>query len=421
MYHVCERVLERSQVVSSQQQFMTHGSSLLTTDLQPIHQTIGVTFRYPVLFTHALFSTSNPLLIETLRASSDEPPAECICVVDKGVARHHPDLLSAIEAYAQHYRSDVRLAAPPLLVEGGEQAKNDPATVARVHDAINRAGLCRHSYVIAVGGGAVIDAVGYAAATAHRGVRLIRVPTTVLAQNDSAVGVKNSINAFGKKNFLGTFAPPAAVLNDARFLTTLSDRDWRSGIAEAIKVALLKDAAFFRDIEEHAAALVQRDLGAMSRLIHRCGQLHLQHIAASGDPFELGSSRPLDLGHWAAHKLEQLSGYSLRHGEAVAIGLAVDSTYAHLSGLLAAESWRRILDLLLAAGLPIYAPELSDFLHDRSDPRCILHGLSEFREHLGGQLTIMLPRCIGQGVEVHQVDEPTMVASIARLQSYPGR
>ena len=123
-----------------------------------------------------------------------------------------------------------------------------------VHRAIHEYGIDRHAYVLAVGGGALLDMVGYAAATAHRGVRLVRVPTTVLSQNDSGIGVKNSVNAFGKKNFLGTFAPPFAVFNDFTFLTTLSDRDWRAGISEAIKVALLKDATFFAFLEEHATA-----------------------------------------------------------------------------------------------------------------------------------------------------------------------
>ena len=128
----------------------------------------------------------------------------------------------------------------------------------------------RHSYVVAIGGGAVLDAVGYAAATAHRGVRLVRVPTTTLSQDDSAVGVKNGINAFGKKNFVGTFAPPHAVLNDFDLLTTLDDRDWRAGISEAVKVALLKDSAFFAWIEQHARELDERSLDAMAMLVHRC-------------------------------------------------------------------------------------------------------------------------------------------------------
>ena len=186
--------------------------------------------------------------------------------------------------------------------------------------------------------------VGYAAATAHRGVRLIRVPTTVLAQDDSAVGVKNGINAFGKKNFVGSFAPPHAVLNDFDLLLTLQDRDWRAGISEAMKVALLKDAPFFAWIEHHAGDLTDRSLPAMAQLIHRSAELHLNHIATSGDPFELGSSRPLDFGHWAAHKLEQLSNHALRHGEAVAIGIALDSTYSYLTGSLAHADWRRIID-----------------------------------------------------------------------------
>src|SRR5262249_722949 len=164
------------------------------------------------------------------------------------------------------------LVCPPLIITGGENAKNDPLHVTTIHEAIHRYSICRHSYVIVVGGGALIDIVGYAAATAHRGVRLIRVPTTVLSQNDSGVGVKNSVNAFGKKNFIGTFAPPVAVLNDAHFLTTLSARDWCSGISEAIKVALLKDVEFFDFLEEKAGQLVERDMQTMSWLIYRCAQ-----------------------------------------------------------------------------------------------------------------------------------------------------
>ncbi len=394
---------------------MTLDALITTTDLEPIHQRIELCFRYSVLFTNDLFATRNQLFKDTLRAGSGNAPARFICVVDKEVALHHPDLLASIKAYAQHYRELLALVAPPLIVPGGEPVKNDPAQVTAVHRAINDHGIDRHAYALAVGGGAVLDMVGYAAATAHRGVRLVRVPTTVLAQNDSGVGVKNSVNAFGKKNFLGTFAPPFAVLNDAAFLTTLSDRDWRAGISEAIKVALLKDPAFFAFLEDHAASLLARDMAAMEWLVYRCAELHLAHIA-SGDPFETGSSRPLDFGHWAAHKLEPLSGYGLRHGEAVAIGLALDATYAHLAGLLAEDDWRRILDLIGAVGLPLYAPELE--LREADGSRAILRGLNEFREHLGGRLTIMLLERIGQGVEVHAMDHGLILASIRGLETY---
>ena len=248
---------------------------------------------------------------------------------------------------------------------------------------------------------------GYAAATAHRGVRLVRVPTTTLSQDDSAVGVKNGINAFGKKNFVGTFAPPHAVLNDFDLLTTLDDRDWRSGISEAVKVALLKDSAFFAWIEQHARELDERSLDAMAILVHRCAALHLHHIATSGDPFELGSTRPLDFGHWSAHKLEQLTHHELRHGEAVAIGIALDSTYSLLAGHLPHADWRRIIALFEAVGLPIWHPGLAT--PGSGGRRAVLAGLEEFREHLGGRLTIMLLERIGSGFEVHELDEATLL------------
>lgn len=388
--------------------------------MQTIFQSVQVTFRYAVCFTNGLFAPENPLLEEVIRTQSDNLPTKVLFIVDGGVALHHPGLSGEIESYCRYRTQVLTLVQAPLVMEGGECAKNDPANVEVVYEAIHRLGLDRHSYIVVVGGGALIDMVGYAAATAHRGVRLIRVPTTVLAQNDSGVGVKNGINAYNKKNFLGTFAPPAAVLNDFDFLCTLCERDWRSGMAEAVKVALIKDAKFFEFIEEHAGVLSRRDMPAMEHLIYRCAQLHLEHIAGSGDPFEFGSSRPLDFGHWAAHKLEPLTGYTLRHGEAVAVGIALDTTYAYLSGLLAKSDWQRVLNVLLALGLAVYTPELSLY-RDRTDERCILQGLSEFREHLGGKLTIMLLARIGRGVEVHEMDEDKIIESIELLAHYQTR
>jgi 3-dehydroquinate synthase len=387
--------------------------------MRAISQTIQVTFRYEVCFTSQLFHAENPLLA-TLVAPEDagERANKLLFVVDGGVAAAHPGLLAAIEAYCQAHPGALRLAGPPLVIPGGEQCKNDPRYVELIQQAIHAQGICRHSYVVAIGGGALLDMAGYAAATAHRGVRLIRVPTTVLAQNDSAVGVKNSLNAFGKKNFLGSFAPPFAVINDRSLLATLDSRDWLGGLSEAIKVALLKDPQFFRFLEQHASRLVAREMSAMDWAIYRCAQLHLDHIARSGDPFEQGSSRPLDFGHWAAHKLEQLSRFRLRHGEAVAIGIALDATYSYLSGMLAEDDWRRVLAVFGALHLDVFAPELVRHLDDRDHPECVLRGLDEFREHLGGQLTITLLHEIGAGVEVHSIDEGRMARAIALLEAY---
>ena len=385
-----------------------------------LQQDIAVKFSYGVHFTRGLFDTTNPLLAEVVGANANAPKS-IIVAVDSGLLEHHPQLLAKIGNYTNHFAAQINLAAQPIIVPGGEAAKNDPALVANIQRVIESAGICRHSYVLAIGGGAVVDMVGYAAATAHRGVRLIRIPTTVLAQNDSGVGVKNSINAFGKKNFLGTFAPPVAVLNDFDFLTTLSDRDWRSGIAEAIKVALIKDKNFFEFIRDNAVKLANRDAQAMEELIYRCCQLHLNHIATYGDPFEMGSSRPLDFGHWSAHKLEHLTNYGLRHGEAVAIGMALDCTFSYLTGMLSKSDWQQIIITLQQLGFELYVPELSQDLTNVESEKSIFSGIVEFREHLGGELAIMLLKKIGVGLEVNQVSIPTYVKAVLMLQEIEAR
>jgi 3-dehydroquinate synthase len=383
-----------------------------------IQQEFLVPVRYPVHFTTGVFSSANPLLRDVMAAAdpNDEEPARVAVVVDRGVERAHPSLLADIAAYFAEHRSAIALTTPVLIVPGGEAIKNDRDHVDRMLETINAASLCRHSYLVAVGGGAVLDAAGFAAATAHRGIRLVRVPTTVLSQDDSAMGVKNGVNAFGKKNYLGTFAPPFAVINDAAFLTTLSDRDWRGGLTEAVKAALIRDAGFFALLERHAAALRARDLAAMTEVVRRSAVLHLQHIATGGDPFEHGSSRPLDFGHWAAHKLEQTTDHRLGHGEAVGIGIALDTTYSHLAGFLPEAAWRRILDLLMALGVQIYAPELDEHFDAPQHDRCLLGGLSEFQEHLGGRLTIMLLNGIGEPFDVHEIDASLVARSIAILK-----
>lgn len=382
-------------------------------NMEAIQQSLSIRFEYAVHFTEGLFREENPLLRRVL-APTEGNRSRALFVVDAGVAEAHPDLCAAIGRYCALHADAPALAAAPLLIPGGEPVKNDPAHVAALQQAIHDARLCRHSFVVAVGGGAVLDAVGYAAATAHRGVRHVRVPTTVLSQNDSGVGVKNGINAFGKKNYLGTFATPWAVINDFAFLTTLDDRDWRSGISEAVKVALIKDSAFFDQIERDAEALAARSPEPMHRLIHRCARLHVEHIGQGGDPFEMGSSRPLDFGHWSAHKLEALTGYRLRHGEAVAIGIALDCAYAMLVGLLPAAAFERVAGLLDTLGFATYVPEMAT-------GGGLPAGLTEFQEHLGGRLTLLMLRGIGQVVEVHDVDLGAMDRAAALLRSRSAR
>jgi 3-dehydroquinate synthase len=301
---------------------------------------------------------------------------------------------------------------PPLIVTGGEAAKNDIAHALGVLHAINDAGIDRQSFIVVVGGGAVLDMVSFAAAIAHRGIRVVRVPTTVLAQADSAVGVKNSINLFGKKNFVGTFVPPFAVINDLDFLDTLEPRDRIAGVVEAVKVAALKDAAFFDDIVANAARITS-DNAVLQRVIERSAELHLQHICGNGDPFELGSARPLDFGHWAAHKLESMTKHRLRHGEAVAIGIALDVAYSVRKGFLAPAVAQQVIGVLETIGF-----ELWDDALDHREPDgsyTLIAGLREFREHLGGELHITLLRGIGDSFEATEMDEALIVEAIEQL------
>lgn len=370
-----------------------------------LEQSFSVKFEYKIFFTSSLFDASNTTLGDFFKGKASEALRKIFFVVDQGVADAHPNLLNDIKAYFNQH-TDVQLIPDILIIPGGEACKNDVTLFDQLVEAVNVYGIDRHSYIAAIGGGAVLDLVGYAAAVSHRGIKHIRIPTTVLSQNDSGIGVKNGINYNGKKNFLGTFAPPAAVFNDELFLNTLTDRDYRSGISEAVKVALIKDPEFFYWLEDHADELAARNTESMNYLIKVCAQLHLNHIGGD-DPFETGSARPLDFGHWAAHKLEQLSNFSVLHGEAVAMGIALDSVYSFLTGLLSEDKLQRILNLLVKLGYDISNPLIQ--IKDTDSP--ILKGLAEFQEHLGGILTITLLTDLGTGKEVNHMDHQLLIAS----------
>jgi len=379
-----------------------------------LERTISVSFAHRIFFTRSVFSSGNPLLAEILSADAPRRGTKALVVMDEGVARAFPKLAEAISLHFAHESFPATLVGAPLIVPGGEAIKNNRDLVEQLYREIERHGIDRHSCVLVIGGGALLDAAGFAAATAHRGVRLIRLPTTSLSQADAGVGVKNGINAFGKKNFVGTFAPPFAVINDSNFLAPLPAAEKRAGLIEAIKVALIRDAAFFAEMEESAAALARFQGEALERVIRRCAELHVEHIATSGDPFEFGSARPLDFGHWAAHKLEQMSGFAIPHGAAVAHGLALDVIYSARCGLLAASAVARILALIQKLGFALFDPLMTQSGPNGSMP--LLAGLEEFREHLGGELTITLLRDIGRGEEVHAIDLALMRESLLELE-----
>ena len=379
--------------------------------VQVIEQEFTVRYSFPILFCHGVFAEKNPLLVDLFRTAGRRRH-RLLAFLDSGVVEKRPQLAALIERYAGIHADVMDLVAPPVIIAGGEKCKNDPEFLQKILALMEKNHLCRQSFILAAGGGAMLDVVGFGAATVHRGVRLIRMPTTVLGQNDAGVGVKNGINGFGRKNFLGTFAPPFAVINDFDFLATLSQRDLRAGIVEAVKVALIKDKDFFDFLcrERHRLAAFDRDV--MEHMIYQCAVLHIDHIGTRGDPFETGSSRPLDFGHWSAHKLEELTENRLNHGEAVAIGIALDSLYSFHCGLISGEQLDAVLALLADLHLKLFHPALR-----RLD---VAGALGEFREHLGGELTVTLPSGIGTAVEVHHIDNEVMrrcIESLAELQN----
>lgn len=380
-------------------------------------RSLDISFSVP--FVHRLRETSDlggdcfGELVELLLLDrQDDSKPRVLVWIESSLVAAAASAVSLIEKLAS--LSSIELVGPPLSLDGGEEIKNEPATIEGLLEQIEQTGLDRRSYIVAIGGGALLDAVGYAAAIAHRGIRLIRVPTTTLAQADSGVGVKNAINYFGKKNWVGTFAVPWAVINDARLLESLPDRDFHSGFSEAVKVSLLKSPKQFDWLCRHAEAIRNRDMSIAVEAIHHSCVAHLRHITQGGDPFEMLEARPLDFGHWSAHKLEPLTQYAIRHGEAVGIGVAIDSLYSSIvHGLPVAKS-KAVCRCLAELGLPLWDDALV-----RTDS--LLDGLEEFRQHLGGRLTVTMLRDVGQPIDVHEVDRDAMLRAIDQLQTLAQR
>lgn len=325
------------------------------------------------------------------------PFPKVIVLLDGGLVKAKPSLVDSWESLLESLPTEI---AGVHVFSGGEEIKNNREEQEEMMGLLETWGICRHSLVVSVGGGAFLDACGYVASITHRGVRLVRFPSTVLAQNDAGIGVKNGVNAFGKKNFWGVFQAPLAVINDETMLDTLSQRDRVAGLAEAIKVSLLKDADFFEFLASCTEEDLTTDTPQRHRMLVDCARLHLEHIAGGGDPFEKGNSRPLDFGHWAAHRLESMSQHALRHGEAVAIGMSIDIRYGMAMGWLSEERGDQILSAISRLGLPLTHPKVGPEL---------LEGLEEFREHLGGKLCIANLREIGEAFDLYEIDREVML------------
>ncbi len=372
--------------------------------------TFSVSYQHRLRYTQGVFDRKNRTLLEIIE-SAESTSANILAFVDQGLAEANPAFVKQITTYCSAHADRLHLVAPPHILPGGEVLKSDRNFLDRTLVHISEAHLCRRSYVVAVGGGAVLDTVGLAASLAHRGIRLIRIATTTLSQSDSALGVKNGINAFNQKNYLGVYDVPWVVIHDEATLSSLDDRNWASGFSEAVKVALLKEASFFHEIEAHASAIGVRNETVAIPILRTSAEYHFKHITQNGDPFERGEARPLDFGHWAAHKLEQMTQYAVLHGEAVAIGIALDTSYCRLQGWLAESEHERILHCLANIGLPLYHPAMED-------SATLLQGLVEFQEHLGGERAIPMIRSAGDAFDAHDIDEVLMESAIHWLRDY---
>ena len=371
-------------------------------------QEINLTIQFPVLFRTAIFET--PVAEYWPEVIQSDKPADAIFFIDENVSKCHPQLIEKIKRWNQEFNG-LSDHSPIHLVPPGETLKNDFVATVALSEKMVKAKLCRHSYVFIIGGGAVLDAVGFAASITHRGIRQVRIPTTVLAQDDSAMGVKNGTNFNGVKNLLGTFCAPHAVICDGDFLTTLEQRDWVSGVSEAFKVAIIKDLDFFHFLSLNTAEIPKRNPSVMHEIVKRSAKIHLNHIALGGDPFETGNSRPLDFGHWSAHKLESMSLGKLRHGEAVSIGIALDLFCAKNLGLISMPEVELILTAMQAATLPIW----SDLLNREVE---VIDGLREFQEHIGGELNLTMPNGLGEKIEIKELSPQTVHKALTELKLY---
>lgn len=382
----------------------------MSSNPDKINVDFDVPFTHRLRFTDDLFGADSDVLAELLE-TSDDKPARIQFWLDQNVADSQPQLISLVKRFADSRPDHVQRIGQIQLVPGGEEVKNDIHLLEQILKVFNVSDLDRRSYIVAIGGGAVLDAVGFATSIAHRGLRLVRIPTTTLSQADSGIGVKNSINLFHKKNWMGSFAVPWAVINDSEMLSTLSNRDFIGGFSEAVKVSLLKDRAMFDKICQSAEAIANREMNVAEPIIRSSAQLHLDHITRGGDPFEMLEARPLDFGHWSAHKMETMSDFSLRHGEAVAIGVAIDTVYSSLEMGLSEKIAEQVLQCLGNLGFHLADPSLTNV-------EVLFDGLEEFRQHLGGRLTLTMLEDVGQPREVHTVNRDKMLKAIEQVAHF---
>ncbi len=324
---------------------------------------------YPILIGAGLLG--RPGLLDEFVTAND-----VLVVTDQTVGRTY---LPPFRAMLGDRRTEV------MTLPDGEATKS-LENFSRIIDRLVESGFGRDALIVTLGGGVVGDIGGFAAAAYQRGIDFIQVPTTLLAQVDSAVGGKTAVNHAGGKNLIGAFHQPRLVISDTDTLHTLPDRELSAGLAEVVKYGLLWDAEFFEWLEREARALVNRDSSRLDHAIRRSCEIKAQIVAA--DERERGQRALLNLGHTFAHAVEQCAGYGKwLHGEAVSAGLVMAAEFSRRLGRLTRDDVTRIRTLLTSMDLPTEPPP--------ADPRQFLASMSRDKKVAGGRIRLVLNRGIG--------------------------
>lgn len=335
---------------------------------------------YPVEFVEDAFGESSPLakLLETV-TGSDEP--RVMLIADANVVQRTDGLGSLIGRYVN--ANGIHLAGNPIVLSGGEKIKADNFQSAiKVMNAVLDAKLGVEDCILALGGGSLLDIAGYAAAQVRGGVRLVRMPTTPAAMIDAAFSEYAAINSINVKDALRIPCVPAAVVIDTSFAKTVLDGVWRGGFSEAVRIAAVSDAPFMRKLAKLATDYRDRKRDALLEIVNGAFKVRCKKGVT-------------DFAHWAAMRLESMSGYKLPHGYAVAIGICIDSAYAVERGVMKASDRELVCGALLECGA---LDGLSHSKHILSQPENVLFGLDAWKLSSGSE-SIVIPSGIGKSEE----------------------
>ncbi len=327
-----------------------------------------------------------------------EPGRKVALVSDAGILGLHGGTV-------RRSLSEAGFEVTDILVPDGEQAKT--LDVARAAwDRLVDVGFDRTSTVVALGGGAVGDLAGFVAATYMRGMNLVQVPTTLLAQVDASIGGKTAIDHPRAKNLIGAFHQPRLVLADPAVLTSLTEREYRSGLAEVIKHGIVLDADYFHDLEEHLTDVLRRDLPTLERVV--AGSCRIKASVVERDEEEAELRAVLNYGHTIGHALEAVTGYKRwAHGEAISLGIVAEARLAEKLGVAAAETTERQRRLLERAGLPVAGTGVV--------PNAVLEALARDKKARDGRVPFVLAPEIGSYRLVFDVPQAAVLEVLDRL------